>query len=178
LHWEIEMTTDRKLLALLACNKHALRQGGFSVSELLQGGFSVSELRQGGFSVSEVDAFEETIPLVEKPYSCMLEQIKAGQRIHKQSTFGPDCDPATNLCKTPMCTAGHLVNMGGEKGYALREKYDFFVAGALIHSKAHPDIPHQDFSGIPQEWAMAYIEEMAEYEATGKLPFQVEAAGE
>ena len=151
-----------------------LLSAGFSASDVRSAGFSASDVLSAGFSASDVQTLEDSIPLVEKPYSRMLEQIKAGQRIHKQSTFGPDCDPKTNLCKTPMCTAGHLVNMGGELGYALCQKYDFFVAGALIHEKAHPGIPCQDFSGIPQEWAMAYIEEMAEYEETGKLPFQVE----
>lgn len=64
-----------------------------------------------------------------------------------------------------MCTAGHLVNMGGAMGYALKQQFGWETAALLIHRKARPDVPPQDFGGIPQEWAMAYIEERAEEEA-------------
>ncbi len=103
-------------------------------------------------------------PLVLNPYSKMLAQISEGQRHHDQSTFGPDCDPAANLCKTPMCTAGHLVNMAGQSGYELKKKYGWSLAATLIHERAHPGWPCQNFGAINQEWAMAYIEEMAERE--------------
>ena len=100
----------------------------------------------------------------------MLAGINAGKLKHDQSTFGPDSDPKTNLCKTQMCTAGHLVNMGGAAGYALRDAYGFTTAAALIHQKAHPGWPCQDFGIIPQDWAIAYIEEMAEHEKNGTSP--------
>jgi hypothetical protein len=74
-----------------------------------------------------------------------------------------------------MCTAGHLVNMGGGMGYALKDKYGFSVAAALIHEKAHPGWPCQNFGSIPQDWALAYIEEMAGHEKKGTSPV-IEAA--
>jgi hypothetical protein len=86
---------------------------------------------------------------------------RAGQILHRQSAFGPDCDPETNLCKTPMCTAGHLVNMAGEIGYELKRKYGWEIAASIIHRKSRPDVPPQNFGGIPQEMAMAYIRERA-----------------
>jgi hypothetical protein len=143
---------------------------GFSASALRSAGFSASDVLSAGFSASDVQALEDSIPLVEKPYSRMLADIQTGNRKHDQSTFGPDADPATNLCKTQMCTAGHLVNMGGAAGYALRERYGFAPAAAMIHSKAHPGWPCQNFGSIKQEWAMAYIEEMAEHEANDTEP--------
>ena len=84
-----------------------------------------------------------------------------GKRIHNQADFGPDCDPKKNLCKTPMCTAGHLVNMAGKIGYQLKEKYGWIIAATLIHKKSRPDVSPQNFGGIPQKFAMAYIEERA-----------------
>jgi hypothetical protein len=54
--------------------------------------------------------------------------------------------------------------MAGEIGYALREKYGWSSAASLIHLKTHPDYPIQNFGEIPQEYALAYIEEMAEME--------------
>ncbi len=69
-----------------------------------------------------------------------------------------------NICGTPMCTAGHLVNMAGEIGYKLKSKYGWANAAMLIHLKSNPDLPVQNFGSIPQEWALAYIEEMAERE--------------
>lgn len=60
-----------------------------------------------------------------------------------------------------MCTAGHLVNMVGEIGYKLRAKYGWVGAANLIHAKLRPDAPAQNFGNIPQQFAMAYIEERA-----------------
>jgi len=102
---------------------------------------------------------------VQDPYTHLLNDIKDKKRKHDQSTFGPEHDPAQNLCGTQMCTAGHLVNMGGELGYQLRKEYGWKKAAALIHIKVHPDAPTQNFGGIAQPDAMAYIEMMAEFEA-------------
>jgi hypothetical protein len=55
--------------------------------------------------------------------------------------------------------------MAGEVGYRLKEKYGWEGAAALIHYKSRPDVPPQNFGGIPQSWAMAYIEERAEEES-------------
>ena len=158
---QMEIATDRKIKTLLASRQFsALRSAGYSVSDVLS----------AGYSASDVQALEDSIPLIEKPYSRIWSGIQAQTIKHDQSTFGPDADPKTNLCKTQMCTAGHLVNMGGAQGYALKEKYDFATAAALIHYKSHPGWPSQEFGNIPQDWALAYIEEMAEHEANGTSP--------
>lgn len=69
-----------------------------------------------------------------------------------------------------MCTAGHLVSMAGAKGYELLKKCgnDFSLAAGLIHMASRPDAPQQNFGSIPQEWAMAYIEERAAEEEAGE----------
>ncbi len=146
----------------------ALIAAGWTPSDLRAAGWTPSALIAAGWTPSDLIAAEEeweSIPTLIKPYTALLEQIKAGQRIHKQSVFGPECDPKTNLCKTPMCTAGHLVNMAGEIGYKLREKYGWEGAATLIHRKSCPDVAPQNFGSIPQEYAMAYIEERAAEEA-------------
>jgi ribosomal protein L13E len=139
----------------------ALRGAGFSASTLSALGYSASDLRDLGFSASALKELEESIPLVEKPYTKIWADIQSKARVHDQQQFGPECDPEQNLCGTPMCTAGHLVNLGGELGYALQDRYGFPTAAALIHFKAHPDWPCQNFGNIPQDLALAYIEEMA-----------------
>jgi hypothetical protein len=108
--------------------------------------------------------FWDAVPKIEAPYSTMLADIRAHRRIHNQSTFGPDADPKENLCGSPMCTAGHLVNMAGEAGYELKEKFGWADAARFIHLKSRPDVPPQNFGSIPQAWALAYIEERAEEE--------------
>ena len=183
----MDMTTDRKIKTLLASRQFsALLSAGYSSSALLSAcysaldvrsaGYSASALLSAGYSASDVQALEDSIPLIEKPYSRIWAGIQAQTIKHDQSTFGPNADPKTNLCKTQMCTAGHLVNMGGALGYALKNEYDFPTAAALIHEKAHPGWPCQDFGSIPQEWALAYIEEMAEHEANGTSPILTPAA--
>jgi hypothetical protein len=104
------------------------------------------------------------VPLVESPYSNLLEDINSKKRVHNQSDFGPSCDPGINLCGTQMCTAGHLVNMAGEQGYALQKKFGWEGAASRIHFKVHPTAPCQNFASIPQSHAIAYIEMMAAYE--------------
>ena len=123
-----------------------------------------SDLRAAGWTPGDLRAAEkewDAIPFLDKPYTRLLIDIKNNKRKHDQSVFGPDCDPGTNLCGTPMCTAGHLVNMAGEIGYKLGMKYGFSVAARMIHMKSRPDVPPQNFGNIPQKFALAYIETRA-----------------
>ena len=143
---------------------------GYSLREVLAAGYSLREVLAAGYSLGEVQELDDSIPAIHQPYTQMWQRINDGAIKHSQSTFGPDADPATNLCKTAMCTAGHLVNMGGKKGYALKDKFNFKTAAALIHYKAHPGWPCQDFGNIKQEFALAYIEIMAGHEAAGTSP--------
>jgi hypothetical protein len=137
------------------------------LSALLSAGYSASALRSAGYSASELEDFLADVPLVERPYSRLWADLKAKARVHKQSTWGPDTAIADdNVCGTPMCTAGHLVQMAGAAGYALRLKYGLSGAATLIHMKAHLDEPPQNFDSIPQDWALAYIEMMAAKEAS------------
>ena len=135
---------------------------GYSLPDALDAGCSLRDALAAGYSLH--DALAAT-PKIEAPYTRMLADIREHRRIHNQGTFGPDADPANNLCKTQMCTAGHLVNMAGAEGYALKHKFGWHIAAALIHEKAHPGWPCQNFNSIPQAWAIAYIEEMAKREA-------------
>ena len=148
-----------------------LRTAGANWVDLLAAGASLVDLRTAGAGSLKLEDLESSIPLVENPYTRILADIRAGQRLHDQSTFGPDCDPETNICGSAMCTGGHLVNLGGAAGYALKNKYGWATAAALIHEKAHPGWPCQDFGSIPQENALAYIEYMAVCEASGVVPF-------
>ncbi|MBX9851858.1 MAG: hypothetical protein K2X86_08875 [Cytophagaceae bacterium] len=95
-----------------------------------------------------------------------MKNINNKKRTHKQLDWGPEkCPEESNVCSTEMCTAGHLVNMAGSIGYDLKDKYGWEMAATLIHKKSCPDFPIQNFGNIPQEWALAYIEEMAERES-------------
>ena len=167
-------------LRAAGCSASALLAAGYSASALLAAGYSASDVLAAGYSASDVLAagysasapreredLDKRIPLIENPYSKMWADIQAGTRTHDQGTFGPDCDPVTNVCSTAMCTAGHLVQMGGQAGWDLMEEFSFRAAAAMIHAKAHPDWPCQDFGSIRQEWALAYIEEMADWEQNG-----------
>jgi len=148
-----------------------LRAAGASWDDLLAAGARLRDLRAAGAVPLKLGGLESSVPIVENPYTRILADIQAGQRLHDQSTFGPECDPATNLCGSAMCTGGHLVNLGGAAGYALKDKYGWATAAALIHEKAHPGWPCQDFGMIPQENALAYIEYMAACESSGIVPF-------
>jgi hypothetical protein len=55
--------------------------------------------------------------------------------------------------------------MAGPAGFALKERCGFILAASLLFERAHPGWPQQNYGGIPQEWAMAHIEVMAEREA-------------
>ena len=105
-------------------------------------------------------------PLIKNPYIILWEDIKNKNRKHDQNTFGEikDYDPNRNICGTAMCTAGHLVNMAGKWGYDMANKYGFAITAFLLHKKAHPNYPAQNFGSPTQESAMAYIEWMAENE--------------
>ena len=150
----------------------ALIAAGWTPSDLIAAGWTPSALIAAGWTPSDLRAAEklwESIPKIEKPYSRMLADIEEHKRIHDQSTFGPDdFDPKRNVCKTPMCTAGHLVNMGGEAGYNLRREFGWETAALMIHMKSRPDAPPQNYGGIPQEWALAYIRERAEEETAAE----------
>ena len=143
------------------------RIAGYSLSQACVAGYSLSQARIAGYSLKEIEKIEKSIPLVEKPYTKMHQSIVSKAIVHNQSTFGDGwhVDNGEHVCKSPMCTAGNLVAMGGKAGWALREKFGFATAAALIHFKAHPDYPLQNFDAIPQRFALAYIEEMAEREA-------------
>jgi hypothetical protein len=109
------------------------------------------------------------LPVLEKPYSKLLKDIQDKKRIHNQGTFGKiqDFDPEANVCGTPMCTAGHFVNMAGKVGYEAKEIFGWEKAASMISMKAHPDFPVQNFGSIPQKNALAFVEEMADLEESG-----------
>ena len=147
-----------------------VRGAGYSAYALLGAGYSASEVLGAGYSEEDMAEWE-LIPVLDKMYSIMLADIKEGRRIHKQSTFGDsDCKVTINengICNTPMCICGHAVQMAGDIGWALKEKYGYVTAGILICSKAHPDYPMQDFEQTNNESAFALLEELAECEANG-----------
>ena len=107
----------------------------------------------------------EGVPVVKSLYSQIYRDIQSELRSVDQSTFGPDSDPGENLCKTPMCIAGHTVNLAGSDGYALAAKVGFATAAALIHRASCPDAPMPRYDSYPNAWAMAYIEERASTES-------------
>src|ERR1700688_570476 len=144
----------------------ALIAAGWNPSALRAAGWTPSALIAAGWTPSDLIAAKEfpTVPVLEKPYSRLLAEIQEKKRLHDQSTFGPaDFDPTLNLCKTRMCTAGHLVNMAGKGGYALLEACgnSFDLAASLIHEESCPGVPAQNFGNISQDLAMAYIEQRA-----------------
>ncbi|NJN99525.1 MAG: hypothetical protein HC875_38215 [Anaerolineales bacterium] len=147
--------------ALLAIEQGALRSVGYSLSDLISAGYSASDLE-------EVEDIIKNLPKLVNPYSQLWKEIQEKKRCHQQSTWGPEEEPKNNICGKPMCTAGHLVNMSGKAGYELKNKTSWRVAAELIHRKAHPDIPSQNFGSIQQELALEYIKQMAEYEESQK----------
>jgi hypothetical protein len=106
----------------------------------------------------------ESLPTLTKPYSLLLQDILTKKKIHNQSRFG-DVNPENNTCDTPMCTAGHFVFLAGKRAFDFVKKYGYAHAYYALHHKIYPDIPAQNSESIPQEYALAYIEEMAEMEA-------------
>jgi len=149
----------------------ALRAAGWTPSALRAAGWTPSALIAAGWTPSALRAAFGDIPVLEKPYTHLLADIQAKKRAFKQSTFGPERPtPEPNICNTPMCTAGHLVNMAGAAGWKLKDKYGFAGAASLIHDMSHPGWPQQNYGAIPDDWALAYIEEMAQHEANGTTP--------
>lgn len=141
---------------------------GWTPGDFLAAGWTLGEFLAAGWTPGD---FPE-IPKLDAPYTAMLGDIRDKRRIHRQYTWGPDVPTSQDhLCKTSMCTAGHLVNMAGEAGWKLKKVFGFAGAARLIHEASHPGWPCQDFGTIPDEWAMAYIETMAAREAS-------EASGE
>jgi len=141
-----------------------LLAAGFTALQLLAAGCTALQLLAAGCTASQL--FNDETPLLHKPYTALLAAINASERKFDQSSFGPEISPpAEHICGTAMCTAGHLVSMAGAQGQALKEKLGFPQAAALIHAKAHPDYPCQNFGIIPDAWALAYIEMMAGVEA-------------
>jgi hypothetical protein len=105
----------------------------------------------------------KAIPVVPQLYSAILAGIKSEERVLKQSDFGPEQCPV-NLCETPMCIAGHTVNLAGDAGYALVRYLGFACAAALIH-RASSNAPLPRYDSYPDEWALAYIEARAKEES-------------
>ena len=101
------------------------------------------------------------IPVVPNLYRRIWDDITANARQLDQSLFGPDSDPGTNLCKTPMCIAGHTVNLAGQAGYDLIGEFGFAIAAKLIHEASCPGVPAPRYDSYPNDWALAYIEEQA-----------------
>jgi hypothetical protein len=155
------------LIATAGCTASEMLRAGCTVSQMLRAGFTASQMLDAGCTASQMReaGFTADIPLLIKPYTSILADIDAGARLFRQDTFGPDGGVSKNhLCKTAMCTAGHLVHIAGLKGKKLKEKYGFAGAAALIHAKANPDYPCQNFGSIKDKFALAYIREMAEVE--------------
>lgn len=132
-----------------------MRDVGWTAHDLRDAGLTASDMRDAGFELGD-------IPFVERPYSRLLSDIKEQKRQFRQSTFGPSTlTTEDHICQTAMCTAGHLVNMAGAAGWKLQEQFGILAAARLIHDRAHPGWPCQNFGAIPDDWALAYIEEMA-----------------
>ena len=155
-----KQVSEQELMAYLASDNGpaALIAAGWTPSALRAAGWTPSDL-------AEADADWDSIPALPNLYTNLANAIESGDRKHDQQTWGPDADPGQNLCGTAMCTAGHLVNMAGPAGYALRHKYGWAGAARMIHAKNRPDVPPQNFGSIPQKFAMAYIRQRAAEEA-------------
>ncbi len=151
--------------ALCATNDFtALIAAGWTTSALVAAGWTPSALIAAGWTTSALREEMDKIPILNRPYSQLWNDIKDKKRVFNQSTFGNCGSPEENICGSAMCTAGHLVNMAGQAGYDLKKRYGYAGAANIIHHLAHPDWPCQNFGNIPTEWALAYIEEMAERE--------------
>ncbi len=109
----------------------------------------------------------DEIPMVDKFYSKLWNDIQNEKRSFDQSTFGELNNPVDeiHLCNTPMCTAGNIVNMAGQKGYELKNLIGFAGAATLIHKKWYGDLPQQNYGSISDEMALAFIEMNAERES-------------
>jgi hypothetical protein len=108
----------------------------------------------------------KSVPTLINPYSTLLKEITEKKRLYKQSEWGDitdfNCDE--NVCESPMCIAGHLVNFAGDIGYKLQKQFGWAKAAGIIHLKTHPDVPVFNFFITSNEIGLAYIEMMAAYE--------------
>jgi hypothetical protein len=125
-------------------------------------GLTRDQLR--GLTGDQLSSLDE-IPIVENLYSQILEGIEKEQRRLDQGDFGPSSDPGDELCETPMCIAGHTVNLAGQAGYDLVNNLGFPIVATLIHRRSRPDAPLPRYDSYPNEWALAYIKERAAEEA-------------
>ncbi len=103
---------------------------------------------------------DQAIPVLPNLYSRILADIEESKRKLNQATFGPDCD-------TPMCIAGHTVNLAGAEGYKLKDLFGFSTAARLIHFASRPDVAPPRYDSYANEWALAYIEARAAEEKKG-----------
>jgi hypothetical protein len=109
---------------------------------------------------------DASVPKVERLYSRMLEEITESKRQLDQSTFGPiDAEYVEAPCESPMCIAGHTVNLAGAAGYVLKRRFSFEIAARLIHRASCPDLPGPRYDNYPNAWALSYITEMARIES-------------
>ena len=137
---------DKKLMAIFASQ---------AISRAQLSGLSGAQL--SGLSGAQV------VPNVPSLYGRIWADIQAQLRLLDQSTFGPDEGPGGNVCGTPMCVAGHTVNLAGENGYALAKDLGFAGAALLIHRASCPlDVSPPRYDNCPNDWTAAYIELMAE----------------
>ena len=177
---------DQKTLAYLGIEKSDLitagyslsdlRTAGYSASDLITAGYSLSDLRTAGYSLSDIKKAEEfwnSIPVVSKFYTYLLNGINEHKLAYQQSTFGTieDFDPARNVCGTAMCIAGHWLLAAGRRGYELKSELGGFAQAArVLHAKNYPNQPCPDFMNTNQATGLACIERMAERCDNG-LPF-------
>jgi hypothetical protein len=103
----------------------------------------------------------QNVPVGESLYSRMLAEIQEEKRKLDQSTFGPENVTEKTLCDSPMCVAGHTVNLAGENGYKLAKKLGFAGAALMIHRASRPDVSEPRYDSYPSDWALAYIEARA-----------------
>jgi hypothetical protein len=150
---------DAKFMALMATAHPTADQiGGLSQDQI--GWLSQDQI--GGLSQDHQLIIElaKNAPKVDKLYSRIAADIASESRKLDQSTFGPE-EPPSNLCNTPMCIAGHTVNMAGESGYKLAHVFGFDGAARLIHIASRPEVSCPRYDSYPNEWALAYIQERA-----------------
>jgi hypothetical protein len=121
-------------------------------------------------ALGDIKTLVNALPVLENPYSKMWDDLETKRRVHNQTNWGPEeCPAEENICGTQMCTAGHLVNMSGSAGYALKEKVGWANAASFIHQKStSAQLPEQNYGSIPQAWALAFIEENARMEKEEK----------
>ncbi len=114
-----------------------------------------------------------SLPVLSNPYTVLLNDIQSKNRNYQQSTYGKieTYSEEINICGSAMCIAGHFVNMCKKEGYEAKDKFGRATSAGLIHLKAHPTAPVFDYTIQNQEFGMAYIEMMADYEQSGFKTF-------